>query len=190
MKAEGELRDSGPVERSWKTLVSVPMKRVPGILAIPAVDPLLNDLDSEVMRPPDLTYVTSHTVFVSTWASLEGGGGYRTCDIAKHHGESAEEIVFPDSGVVLERLLEVCLEREGDLAHRQHRPWVAEGVIRGLVPDSSHDVGGRKIVDVFHEVSQERLALGEVLVEVQHVGFGVVAGEVPGDVHTGAIRSA
>lgn len=47
------------------------MKRVPGMLAMPAVEPLLRDLDSEVMRPPALTYVTSHTVFVS----IEQRGG-------------------------------------------------------------------------------------------------------------------
>ena len=65
MKFAGELRENGPVDSSWKMLARLPTKRVPGILAIPAVLPLLGTLLSTVIFEAIEVYVMSHTNGVS-----------------------------------------------------------------------------------------------------------------------------
>ena len=193
MNAEGELRDSGPVERSWKTLARVPTKRVPGMLAAPVVEPLLSDLVNEVMRPPTLMYVTSHTVFVSICHYYERGGNFRTCNIADHHGKCSKNVVFPNTCIILERLwqiLKVCLERERYLPNRKYRPRVAEDIVCSFDPDGGNDFSIRSAFYVFHKVTQEGFTFFKILVEVDHMGFGIVVGEVPTDVYPRAIAGA
>lgn len=65
MKFSGELRESGPEASSWKMLVRVPTKRVPGILEIPATLPLLGALARTVIFEPTEMYVMSHTDTIS-----------------------------------------------------------------------------------------------------------------------------
>ena len=65
MKLSGEVRESGPVDSSWNILLRVPMERIPDMLEIPAVLPLLGALARTVMFDPIDKYVMSHTDRIS-----------------------------------------------------------------------------------------------------------------------------